>query len=232
MPPRSNEEVSSMLLIRLCSALLSAYLFAAYIPNPAFLLWRLSPCADSWGEDCEVEFAWYGRLAAVLSVLTGIIWVAAWVSLETLARRRSTRQRPRLLSHLRYGPVAVLLLSVVAVVATDQVLIQYSRWQIVRYIRGDAPPRERPSFELHNNDRVWCGNGIAAHEYALYGATPAAFYDDPDPAVRARAVQASAYVYDWLNNPGDGPSMEVLTKAKNDPDPLVREIADEHFREL
>ena len=60
---------------------------------------------------------------------------------------------------------------------------------------------------------------MAAHEYALYGATPAAYYDDPDPAVRARAVQASTYVYDWLNNPGDGPSVEVLTKAQDDPRP-------------
>ncbi|HEX8146853.1 MAG TPA: hypothetical protein VF591_06715 [Pyrinomonadaceae bacterium] len=221
-----------MLHIRLCSALLSAYLFAAYLPNPAFLLWRLSPCADSRGDDCDVEFAWYGRLAAVLSVSAGLLWVAAWVSLETSARRRSTPQRPRLLSHLRYGPVAVLLLSVFAVVATDEVLIRYSRRQIVRYIRGDAPPRERPSFELHNDDRGWCGNGMAAREYALYGATPAAHYDDPDPAVRARAVRASAYVYDWLNNPGRGPSVEVLTKAKNDPDPLVREVAAEHFGEF
>ena len=221
-----------MLILRLCSALLSAYLFAVYLPNPAFLLWRLSPCADSWGDDCDVEFARYGRLATVLSMLAGLLWVAAWVSLETLARRRPPRQRPRLLTHLRYGPVAVLFLSVAAVVATDQMLIQYSRWQIVSYIHGDAPPREPPSFEPYNNHRGWCGNGMAAHEYALYGATPAAYYDDSDPAVRARAVQASAYVYDWLNHPGDGPSVEVLTKAKDDPDPLVREIAAEYFREL
>lgn len=218
-----------MLLIRLSSALLSAYLFAIYSPNPASLLWRFSRCADSWDDGCDEVFAWYGRLSAVLSVAAGLLWVAAWASLETLARRRSTRQRPRLLSHLRFGPVAELLLSVFAIVATDEALIQYSRWQIVRYIRSDAPPRERPSFELHNDYRGWCGNGIAAREYALYGATPAAYYDDPDPAVRARAVQASAYFYDWLNNPGDGPSFEVLKKAKNDPDPLVREIAAEHF---
>lgn len=111
-------------------------------------------------------------------------------------------------------------------------LIEYSRWQIVRYIHSDVPPQERPSFALHNNDRGWCGNGMAAHEYELYGATTAAYYDDPDPEVRARAVQASAYVYDWINNPGDGPSIDVLRRAADDPDPLVREIADGYWSEL
>lgn len=219
-----------MLLARLCSTLLSAYLFAVYMPNPAFILWRLSPCADSWGEGCDGEYDWYGRLATVLRVAAGLFWVVAWMSLEALALKRSARQRPRLLSHLCYGPVAVLLLSVAAVPATDQALIEYSRWQIVRYIHSDAPPRAEPSFELYNDDRGFCGNGMAARKYALYGATPAAYYDDPDPAVRARAVQASARVYDWINSPGDGPAWDVLMKARDDPDPLVREAAAEHLR--
>ena len=66
---------------------------------------------------------------------------------------------------------------------------------------------------------------MAANEYELYGATPAAYIDDPDPARRARALRASMYVYDWLNNPSDGPSIEVLKKALVDSDPTVRRIA-------
>ncbi len=219
-----------MLPVRLCSALLSAYLFAVYVPNPAFVVWRFSACADSWGDQCDSEYEWYARLAAVFRVVVGILWVAAWVCLETRAKLDSPRQRPRMLSHLRYGPAAVLLLSIAAVFATDQALIEYSRFQIVRYIHSDAPPREGPSFSLHNDDRGFCGNGRAARRYELYGSTPAAYYDDPDPAVRARAVQAGAYVYDWINSPGDGPAWDVLVKAHNDPAPLVREVAAAHMR--
>ena len=221
-----------MLFIRLCSALLSAYILITFMPNPAFFLWKLSPCADSWEEACEAEFTWYGKLATVFKVLAGCLWIIAWACLEVMAHRRSGRQRPRLLTHLRYGPLATLLLSLATIIISDMMLIQYSRWQIVRYIHSDAPPQERPEFDLHNNYRHWCGNGVAANEYALYGETPAAYSDDPDPAVRARALQASIYVYDWLNHPGDGPSIDVLRKAVNDSDPLVRNIAIEYQSEL
>ncbi len=221
-----------MLFIRLCSALLSAYIFTLYMPNPEFLFWKLSSCADSWDESCEGDSDWYSQLGNVFKILVGCLWLAAWAFLEILARRCSQRQRPRLLTHLRYGPVAVLLLSFAAIIVFDAMLIQYSRWQLVSYIHGDAPPQEPPSFDLHNNYRHWCGNGMAANEYALYGATPAAYFDHSDPAIRARALQASIYVYDWLNQPGDGPSIDVLRKAANDPDPLVRKIATEHQSEL
>jgi hypothetical protein len=221
-----------MLFIRLGSALISAYIFTFYMPNPAFFFWKLSPCAVSWDEPCEGDFAWYSKLATVFSVLAGCLWVSAWMFLEIMARRRSERQRPRLLTHLRYGPVAVLLLSFATIIISDMMLIQYSRWQIVRYIYGNAPPQARPSFDLHNNYRHWCGNGRVANEYALYGATPAAYFDDPDPAVRARALQASIDVYDWINHPEDGPSIDVLRKGTNDPDPLVRKIATEYQSEL
>jgi len=221
-----------VLFIRFCSALISAYVFALYLPDPATLLWRLTPCAESWEETCEEEHAWYAKLATGFKVLAGCLWLAAWALLELAACRRSGRQRPRLLTHLRYGPAAVLVLSFAAILASDALLIQRSRWQIVRYIHGDAPPRERPSFDLHNNYRHWCGNGYVAQEYYLYGATPAAHFDHPDPAVRARALHASISVYDGLNNPGTGPSIEVLRKAANDPDPLVRGIAAEYQSEV
>ena len=87
-------------------------------------------------------------------------------------------------------------------------------------------------MKLHNNYRQWCGNGLAANKYELYGSTPAAYFDDPDPAVRARALQASIYVYDCLNHPGDGPSIDVLKKATTDRDPAIRKIAAEYREEL
>jgi len=217
-----------MLFIRFCSALLSAYIVTIFLPPPALVLWKLRGCDEFWGDGCDFDTVWYHNLAISLKVVVASFWVSVWVCLEIMAYRQSQRQRPRLLTHLRYGPIAILVLSLATLILFDMMMIQYSRWQIVNYIHSNAPPEEIPSFNLHNNYRHWCGNGASASEYAHYGATPAAQFGDEDPAVRARALQASIYVYDWMNNPRNGPTVDVLRKALNDQDLLVRKIAAEH----
>lgn len=221
-----------LLLLRCSCATLSAFIFSAYMPNPAHVLYRLSAYNDCIGEYCQEQWYWYDDLALKLRVATVALWMLLWALLEIRRLRRSGLPTPKLLTHLRYGPIAVVVFSVVTILATDFLLIQYSKWQIVSYIHSDAPVTERPSFELHNNHRGWCGNGMAAAEYELYGDTPAAYIDDPDPATRARALQASMYVYDGLNQPKYGPSIKALEKALWDPDPMVREIAAKFNAEL
>jgi len=220
-----DREVVMVVLLRLCCATLSAFIFVNYVPNAAHLLYRLSPYWNCWSEYCQEQRLWYDALAVEISVINGALWIALWAFVEIRSFRRFSRPTPNLLTHLRYGPIAVLGLSIATVLATDHLLIQYSRWQIVRYIHSDAPVTERPSLKLHNNDRGWCGNGMAATKYYLYRDTPAAYIDDLDPATRARALQASMYVYDWLNQPNDGPSIAALKKASADPDPMVRDVA-------
>jgi hypothetical protein len=220
-----------MILLRFYSALLSAYIFSVFLSGLLFSLWELSSPAYPLGA-CEEIFEERERLAANFKIIAGCLWVMTWAYLEFLASRRGEHQKSRLLTHLRYGPIAILLFSLVVTLFTDLLLIQYSRWQIVRYIHSDAPPEIQPTFKLHNYYRYSCENGSAAVEYALYGETPAKEFDNPDPATRARALQASVYVYDWVNNRQDGPSIEVLKKALDDPDPLVRSIAKEHYSEL
>ena len=215
-----------MLFIRLGSALLSAYIFTTYMPNPAFVLWKVSPC--EWSEFC---YEWYRNVAFAIKTLTACLWMAIWICLEIKANNRYSKQTPRLLTHLRYGPIAVLVLSFAAIVFSDMVLIQYSRWQITRYIHSSAP-LEEPSFRLHSNYRHWCGNGLIANIYDLYGPAAAAYFDDPDPEVRARSLRASVYVYDWINHPMDGPFVKVLRKARSDPDPIIRKMAAEYQSEF
>jgi hypothetical protein len=196
------------------------------------LFYRLSPYWNCYGEYCYEQLIWYRELGFNLSVVSGMLWMAAWAFLEIRTLRRLGRPIPKLLTHLRYGPIFTLVFSIAASIASDLFLIQYSRWQIVRYIHSDAPVTETPTLKLHNNYRGWCGNGYSAHEYYLYGDTPAAYIDDPDPATRARALQASMYVYDWLNQPNDGPSITALKKATADPDPMVRDVAAKFSAEL
>ena len=211
-------------LLRLCCATVYACIFAFYTPYPAYLLYRLSLF---WGA------SWYSYLDFVfnLRLIAAVLWIATWAFLE-LRNVRAGRPTPKLLTHLRYGPIAVLIFSVATILASDFLLIQYSRWQLVRWIHSDAPVTEKFSLKLHNNYRGWCGNGFSANEYDLYGDTAAAYIDDADPAIRARSLQASIYVYDWLNKPNDGPSMVALKKATSDPDPTVRDIAAQFSTEL
>lgn len=220
------------LLIRLCCATLSVCIVILLLPNPTHLLYRLSPYWNCWSDYCREQWFWYDDLAFKIRVITGVLWMALWAFLEIRSFRRIGLPIPKLLTHLRYGPIAILVFSIATILASDVLLIQYSRWQIVRYIHSDAPVTERPSLKLHNNYRGWCGNGMPANEYDLYGDTPAAYIDDPDPATRARALQASMDVYDWLNQPNDGPSIDVLKKAAADPDPMVRDIAAKFSAEL
>ena len=204
------------LLVRICCATLSACIVLLYMPSQAYLLYLISPGLD---------WFWFDDFAFKIRLITGALWMALWAFLEFRIFGRSSQPVPKLLTHVRYGPIAILVFSIATIAVNDVLLTQYSRWEIVRYIHSDARAIERPSLKLHNNYRGWCGNGMAANKYDLYGDTPAAYINAPDPATRARALQASMYVYDWVNHPNDGPSIEVLKKAAADPDPLVREIA-------
>ncbi|HKR23297.1 MAG TPA: hypothetical protein VJS17_11910 [Pyrinomonadaceae bacterium] len=220
------------LFLRLCSALLSAYIFVVYMPNPARLLYRLSPYYDCPSEYCWSQWYWYANLAFNIQIVTAALWIGLWAILEVRNRRRFPLPTAKILTHLRYGPVAVFAFYMVTILAFDFAMIQYSRWKIISYVYSDAPVTEMPEFRLHNNYRHWCGNGAAAQEYALYGDTAAAYIDSGDPATRARALQASMFVYDWLNHPGYGPAIEALKKATADPDPMVRDIATRYSSEL
>jgi len=220
------------LFLRLCSAMLSAYIFVVYMPNPAHILFRFSPYYDCPGDYCRLQWYWYDDLAFKIQIITAALWIGLWAILEVRNHARFPLPTAKILTHLRYGPVAVFAFYFVTVLAFDLALIQYSRWKIISYVYSDAPVTEMPAFDLHNNYRHWCGNGMVAQEYALYGDTAAAFIDSGDPATRARALQASMSVYDWLNHPGNGPAIEAVKKATADPDPMVRDIAANYCSKL
>lgn len=55
-----------LILLRLCCAMLSAYIFVLYMPVPSHLLFRLS---RFWGEYQE-EWAWYDHQGFDLAIST------------------------------------------------------------------------------------------------------------------------------------------------------------------
>ena len=164
---------------------------------------------------------WWLRIFEL--VLIG--WLISWIVLELITVWRKKISFPRLLTHLRYGPVVIFIFFVVTVISYDQVKILHSKWMIRQYVYGSASGEVIPFLELHNNHRGWCGNGYSAAIYALYADTAAEGFESSDPAVRARSLRASIGVYDWLNGANDGPFPHLIERARNDPDQLVRSIA-------
>ncbi len=213
-----------MFLIRFCAASTSVYIFTQFMPNPATVLWIYFDCNNEWSSFCETYSSRYSELRLAATLFVTFLWLAVWFHLEMKNRHRVGRPS-KVLTHLRYGPIATMIVGIAAIIAFDALLIQYSRWEIVHYIHSNASLAQQPTFKLHNNYRHWCGNGMAAAEYELYGDVPEPYFDSPDAVTRARALRASMAVYDWINHPADGPSTRVLKRAVNDPDPLVKKIA-------
>lgn len=195
--------------LRIVAALLSAF---AVLPL-ASLLHEAHPPDDLW-------------------VVLACSWLALWAVFEVAAAHLGSAHLlgfPRLLTHLRYAPLAVLVVALGAIVTYDQGMILRSRFAIRGYVYGaHSPALPMPALNLHNDHRGWCGNGYSAELYALYGDTAAEAFDDADPAVRARSLRASIEVYDWLNGAEDGAFPPLLERAASDPDPLVRRLAAEY----
>ena len=220
-------------IIHTVAALLSAYLIGSTVSEIVRgMISRLEDGNDYTRWEATVLGAIKnGEFDPGLWVLAG--WLVVWLLCELIVYRRgSSGKRSLLLLHLRYAPLAIYVFFLISRLPAEQLMIEHSRWQITRYVYSDAPPQVDPKFELYNDYKGWCGNGFAAHEYWLYGETAAAGFESDDPNVRARALQASWVVYDWLNQTSDGPFVRVLRKARVDPDPLVRKLAADHCSEM
>ena len=179
-----------------------------------------------------LAISWRLRIPEFSTISVIGAWLIGLVSLEIVWLWRKRKPFPRLLSHLRYGPVAVLIFSIAITLSFDAVMIEHSKYVIRSYVHGRSNPESIVDLKLHNDYRGWCGNGYTAREYYLYAETAAEGFSSPDPAVRARSLQASVAVYDWLNGVDDGPFYPIMDKAVRDDDPLVRAIAADFRRSM
>jgi hypothetical protein len=157
--------------------------------------------------------------------LAAAIWLGAWVGFEIIAFAFGRDVFARILTHLRYGPLAVAMISLTVVLTYDQSLILVSRMRIRQYVYASESSSAEFTQHLHNPYRGWCANGAFGVRYTLYGETAAAGFASDDPQVRVRSLRASGSVYDWLNRPDDGPFPGLLEQAERDPDPVVRQTA-------
>lgn len=152
------------------------------------------------------------------------VWVIALVALETIWLWRRSKPFPRALTHLRYAPLAIFLFFITITMVFDAAMVQYSKYQIRGYVYGNMPPEQEVTLDLHNTNRGWCGNGRLATEYWLYGDTAAEGFSSSDPAVRARSLRVSLQV-SYPSSVYEGPFPEIIKRAAQDEDPLVKELA-------
>jgi hypothetical protein len=153
------------------------------------------------------------------------VWVIALVVLETVWLWRKSKPFPGALTHLRYAPLAIFLFFIAITLIFDAAMVQYSKHQIRAYVYADTPPEQEVTFDLHNTDRGWCVNGRLANQYWLYGDTAAEGFSSSDPAVRARSLRVSFQVSYSSNGVDEGPFPQIIKRAAQDEDPLVRELA-------
>lgn len=175
-----------------------------------------------------VEGLVFWRLRMTAFIALTVIWLVPLVALETFLLWRNKNPFPRLLTHLRFAPLAIMFFSIVVTIAFDAAMVQYSKYQIRDYVYGDAPPENEFRLKLHNTYRGWCGNGYSANEYRLYAETAAEGFSSADPKVRARSLRISIQTYDWLNGvEKDSPFSKLIKQAAQDEDLLVRQMAED-----
>jgi hypothetical protein len=157
-------------------------------------------------------------------------WTVVWLIVEVIFILRKQTTPSRLLTHLRWGPIAVMLIALSTVLTFDQVKTYLSKHQISQYVYYGLPGMEITGrLDLYSNYRGWCGNGMAYAVYDTYIDTATEGFDSSDPAVRLRALKVSHEISSWDR---DQRFDRLLDKALEDVDPTVQALAFEYKSRL
>ena len=160
-----------------------------------------------------------------------MFWMISLFCLELSAAFLKNFRLQRLLTNLRFAPVAISLFTVTVILIFDLGMIEYSKWRIRNYVYSESNLIEKPDFRPHVDYRGWCGNGYSARESGLYFDVAAEGIDDENPKVRARALLMTLEVRDFLNGGDQTKLDDVLRKACRDTDFEVWNLAEKHFGE-
>jgi hypothetical protein len=175
-------------------------------------------------EDNYLIFLRFDTRDTVIFWIT-VSWIIAHIIFEIVAHLYKDFKCKRLLAHLRYSPITILVVSVFAIQAYDVGMITYSKQQIRNYIYDDAQLIIEPDIILHNNYRHWCGNGASAQENYLYFDTASEGMNNTNPYVRARSLLMADEVQDWING-GDKRFDNYLANSCRDSDTIVQNVAE------
>ena len=76
-----------LVLLRCFCATVSAFIFSYYMPNPAHLLYRLSPYEGCVADHCWEQWLWYDGLAANIRAVTIVLWMILSYNVRRMLNR-------------------------------------------------------------------------------------------------------------------------------------------------
>lgn len=156
-----------------------------------------------------------------------VFWIIAQFLFEVIAFFRKDLAASRWLKHLRYAPVAALVISCLVVAVFDFGMIEYTKWRINGYIYSNSISIEKPEFDLYVDSRGWCGNGNWSRRSDLYFDTASAGISSKDERVRARSLLMTIAVRDSMNETRRKIFDAVLKNSCADQNVKIVNIADE-----
>lgn len=155
----------------------------------------------------------------LLSVVTGVTYLVFEI--------RSAIGKPsyRILTHFRFGPIAIAAIFTILLITFDYAMIEYSKYKLSQYVFNSVNSVTKPDLTLHNDYRGWCGNGFWSRENSLYFDTASSGITDENEFVRARSLLASSKVNNWGNG-GDRRFDKALYNACSDRSEVMRDVAE------
>ncbi len=194
-----------------------------------------------------IRSVWFLQMSEAIWLAFLGFWFIALFTLEVLWLCRKQKLFPRLLTHLRFAPLAVSSTFIIAIVVTtllfsdvakhrdlsyfDSINVQNSKYKIRAYIYGNTSPEQDVTLYLYNDDAGGCLNGMVAREAELYTETAREGLSSSNAAIRARSLRASIEVYDSFNG-GDFSFLKTVERMTQDEDLLIRQIATKFLNDI
>ena len=204
-----------------------------FVPfNAIFIFWLFTNFGKSLNDIIynltEDNYNFFLRFDTRAEVVFGasVSWITAHIIFEIISHFSKNFRFKRLLTNLRYAPIAIILLSGFIIPIYDVGMIAYSKHQIRNYIFSNAQSIEKPDLNLHSNYRGWCGNGYFANQSYLYYETASEEINNKNPNIRARALFATNSIADIFNGTDRQRFSVVLSKGCQDSSEIVRAIAE------
>lgn len=155
-----------------------------------------------------------------------VSWITTHIIFEITTHFSKNFRYKRLLTNLRYAPIAILVFSGIVVSIYEAGMLARSKQQIRSYIFDDTQFIVKPDFRLYNNYRGWCGNGASAYENYLYFDAASEGVNNVNPNIRARSLLMTEEVRDSING-GDKRFDNFLANACRDSDAIVQNVAED-----
>lgn len=208
-----------------------------FIPATGFFVFLLfnhlgKPLNDVIYNLTEDNYSIFLRFDSLAHVVfwVSIIWILLHFTFEITAYLSENFPFKRLLTNLRYAPIAIFIFSGFIIPIYDAGMIAYSKWQIKNYVFSSSQSIEEPVIKLHNDYRHWCGNGAMGRRKDLYFETAIEGIESENPKTRIRSWLMAYDVWDFFNGSKSERLDVILKKGCNDSDSNIRNIAENFLK--